>query len=62
MQPWHDGNYHRKPLFGIGTTYIIPISEIEGVVHLVPLTLQPDSSWWYMSNTIDLNAVNLFYM
>jgi hypothetical protein len=25
MQPLHDGSYHPKPLFGVGTTYIIPI-------------------------------------
>ena len=62
MQPSHDGSYRRKPLFGIGTTYIILISAIQGAVHLLPLTPQADSSWWYLSNTIDLNAFNLFYM
>ena len=62
MQPLHDGSYRRKPLFGVGTTYIVPISAIQGAVHLLPLTPQPDSSRWYLSNTIDLNAFNLFYM
>jgi len=62
MQPLHDGSYRRKPLFGVGTSYIVPISAIQGAVHLLPLTPQPDSSRWYLSNTIDLNAFNLFYM
>jgi len=62
MQPLHDGSYCRKPLVGVGTPDIVPISAIEGAVHLLPLTPQPDSSWWYLSNTIDLNAFNLFYM
>jgi hypothetical protein len=62
MQPLHNGSYSCKPLFGVGTAYIIPISVIQGAVHLLWLTLQPDSCWWYLSNTIDLNAFNLFYM
>jgi len=60
MQPLHDGSYHHKPLFGVRTTYIVPISLIQGAVHLLPLMLQPDSLRWYLSNTIDLNAFNLF--
>jgi len=43
MQPFHDGTYHYKPLFGGGTTHVIPICAIQGAVHLLPLTLQPDS-------------------
>jgi hypothetical protein len=62
MQPLHNGRYRRKPLFGVGTTYIVPMSAIQGAVHLLPLKPQPDSSWWYLSNTIDLNAFNLFNM
>jgi hypothetical protein len=62
MQLLHHGSYHHKPLFGVGTTYIVPISTIQAAVHLLPLILQPDSSQWYLSNTIDLNALNLFYM
>jgi len=62
MQPLYDGSYHRKPLFGIGTTYTILIRAIQGAVHLLPLTPQPDSVWWYLSNTIDFNAFNLFEM
>jgi len=58
MQPLHDGSYRCKPLFGIGTTYIVPISVIRGTVHLLPLMPQPDSLWWYLSNTIELNAFN----
>jgi hypothetical protein len=62
MQPFHDGSYHRNPLFSARNTYIVLISVIEGGVHFLPLTLQPDSSPWYLSNTIDLHAFNLFYM
>jgi len=62
MEPLHDGSYRRKPLFGVRTTYIVPLSAIQGAVHLLPLTPQPDSSRWYLSNTIDLNAINLCYM
>jgi hypothetical protein len=62
MQPLHDGSYRRKQLFGTRTTYIVPICAIQGAVHLLPQTPQPDSSRWYMSNTIDLNVFNLFYM
>jgi len=62
MQPLHNGSYPRKPLVGIRTTYIVPISAIQGAVHLVPLTPQPDSSRWYFSIKIDLNAFNIFYM
>jgi hypothetical protein len=60
MQPLPDGTYRRKPLIVFGTTYIVPVSVIQGALHLLPLTLQPDSSRWYSSNTIDLNAFNLF--
>jgi len=47
MQPLHDGSYHRKLLFGVGTTYIVLISAIQGAVHLPPLTPQLDSLRWY---------------
>jgi len=62
MQPLHDGSYRHKPLISVGTTHIVPSSAIHGAVHLLPLTLLPDSSRWYLSNTIDMNAFNLFYM
>jgi len=62
MKPLHDERYCRKPPFGIGTSYLVPIRVIEGAVHLVPVTPQPDSSRWYLSNMIDLNALNLIYM
>jgi len=62
LQPIHDGRYHRKPRFGVGTTYIVPISRIQGAVHLLLLTPQPDSSRWYLTHMIDLNAFNLFHM
>ena len=62
MQPLHDRCSRRKPLFGVGTTYIVPISAIQGAVHLLPLTPQPDSSRWYLSNMIGLNALNLYHM
>jgi hypothetical protein len=62
MEPSHHGSYCRNPRCGLGTTYIVPISAIEGAVNLLPLTPQPDSLRRYLSNTIDLNAFNLFYM
>jgi len=62
MQPFHSGSYRRKPLARIGTTYIDPINAFLGAVHLLPLTLQPDSSRGCLSNTIDLNAFILFHM
>jgi hypothetical protein len=62
MQPMHDGSYCCKPLVDVGTTYIVLICTIPVVVHLLPLTMQPDSWRWYLSNTIDWNAVNLFNM
>ena len=62
MQLLHDGSDCCNPHFGVGTTYIVPISAIQGAVHVLPLTPQPDSSLWYLSNTIDFNAFNLFYM
>jgi len=62
MKSLHDGSDHCKPVFGVGTTYIVPLSAIQGAVHFPLLTPQPDSSWWYLSNTIDLDAFNLFYM
>jgi len=62
MQHWHHGSDHYKVLFGIGTTDIAPISGIEGGVHDLPLRPQPDRSRWYMSNTIEYNALNFFYM
>ena len=62
MEPMHNASYHRKPLFRSGTTDIVPICAIQRAVHLLPLTPQPDSMWWYLSNTIDVNALNLLYM
>jgi hypothetical protein len=62
MQPVHDGSYSHKPLFVVGNTYIVPISVIQGAVHILPLTPQPGSWRWYLSNTIDLNDFNVFYM
>jgi len=62
MQPLRDGSSRPKPLLGVGTTYIISISVIQGAVNHLPLMLQPDSSWWYFTNTFSLNAFNLFHM
>jgi len=62
MQPLHNGRYRCKRVFGVGATYIVPISAIEADVHHFPLTPQPDSTWWYCSNTIDSNGFNLFYI
>jgi len=33
MQPLHNGSYHSKPLFGVGTTYITSLSVMQGAVH-----------------------------
>jgi len=62
MEPMHNGSYHRTPPVGVRMSQIIPISMIEGAVHHHPLTLQPDSMPWYLSNLIDLNALNLVYV
>jgi len=62
METLYNAPYHCEPGFSVGTTYIISISTIRGVVHLLPLMVQTDSMQWYFSNTIDLNAFKLFYM
>jgi hypothetical protein len=62
IQPIHDGSNSCNSSFGIGATYIVPISAIQGTVHLLPLTLQPDRLWGYLSNSIDLNVLNLICM
>jgi len=62
MQRLHNGSYRHKPRFGVGTTYIAPLSAIQGAVHFLSLMPQPDSMRWYFSNMIDLNGLNLFYM
>jgi hypothetical protein len=61
-EPLHNERYRRKRLFGIETSYIVLILAIQRAVHRLPLTPQPESSHWNLSNTIDLNAVNVFYM
>jgi hypothetical protein len=58
MQLLLNGTYCRQPLDVIWTTYIIPISTIQGVVHHLPLTPQSDTTQWYLTNTIDFNAFN----
>jgi hypothetical protein len=60
MQALHNGSYCRKHLFSVGTTCIVPISTIQQAVELLLQTPQPDSSRWYLNNTIELNAFNLF--
>jgi hypothetical protein len=51
-----------KPHLGFGTSYIVPISVFSGAGFLLPLTLQPDSTKGYFSNTIDFKAFDLFDM
>jgi len=58
MQPLHNGCYCIKPLCSVETTYIIPIRAIQGAVHFLLLTPQPDGSQWYLSNMIELNVFN----
>ena len=60
MQSLQSGSYCCNPLFGIESTYIVPISAISLDVHLLP-TPQPGCSQWYLNSMIDLNAFNLFY-
>jgi len=57
----HNGSYYPKPLCSVGTTCIGYISMIQGAVHRLPLMPQPDSTRWYLSNTMELNGCNLFY-
>jgi len=62
MQSMRDESCRHEPFFGVQSTYIVPISVVQAAVNLLPLTLQPHSSRWYLSNMIDLNASNVFYM
>jgi len=62
MQPLHDGGHLCKPLFGVWTIYIIPISANQGALHFLPLPLQPDRTWRHLRNTIDLAVCNLRFM
>jgi hypothetical protein len=62
MQPLYKGSYCSTHLFGIRTTYIVPTRAIHGAVHVLLLTPLPDNSRLNLSNGIDMNAFNLFYM
>jgi hypothetical protein len=62
MQLLYDGSDHCKHQFGIAISFLIPICEIRQTLHLLLLMAMPDSIYWYMCITIDLNAVHLFYM
>jgi len=62
MQPLHIEGYSRKSLFVVGTTHIIHIPAIQAAMPLFGLMLQPDGSQWYLTNTIDFNAFNVFLM
>jgi hypothetical protein len=62
MQHLHNGSYHGKPDFGIRTTYVVPDSVVEGAGQQFPLTQHPDSVWWYLSDTLDLNVFNLSFI
>jgi len=62
MQCLHDGSYGRTRHVRVRTTDIAPISAIQGALHLILLTLQPESTWWYLCNIVELNALNLCYM
>jgi len=55
-----DGHSHCKPLLVVGTTFIVLTRAKQGAVHLVLLTPQLDSMWWYLSNRIDHNVLNRF--
>ena len=58
MQPLHNGSYRWKHQFGIATTFIVPLCEIQQALHLLQLMHMPDSIYWYLCITIDLNAIN----
>jgi len=60
MLPFHNGSYYCKPDFRVRSTDIVPLHVIQRAVHLHPQTTQPDSTWWYLRNTIVLNAFNFF--
>jgi hypothetical protein len=62
MLSLRDGSHHHTLLHGIRTTYIVSVSVIKTDNHLLPPTLQPDSSWWYLSNTMDLDGFILLYI
>jgi hypothetical protein len=60
MHLWHMRSNHRKPSFAFGTSNIIPLVVIQGVVHILALILQPDSTGWYLSHRIVLNDFGVF--
>lgn len=60
LETLYNGSYSQKPLFGVRTTYLIPVSVIPGAVNQVSLMLQRDSTQCYLSNMIQLNDFNLF--
>lgn len=62
MQPSHGAIYCLRSLFSIGTTYIVPTSTIQGAGHLLLLTPQPSSTWWYLSINIDSDSFNEDYV
>ena len=62
MQSLHNGSYCGRHHIGVRTSYIDLMSVIHGAVHPLPLTLRSDSMLWYLSTTIEMNAVSLFYM
>jgi hypothetical protein len=61
-QSWHDCSYSSRAVVIVRITSIVLISPIQGAVHLLPLTLQPESKSWNFCNIMDLNTSNVFDM
>jgi len=62
MQPLREISDLLTHHFGFGTTYIISFCALHWAVYIFPPMLQPDSTWWYVSNVIDFNVCNLLYV
>jgi hypothetical protein len=60
-KPQEDDSTRRRPNFCVGSRYIVPLRLIERAAHLIPYDIAEDNNKWFVNNTIDLNAFNLFY-
>jgi len=59
LQPVPNGSHRHRPVFGVGTNFIVCISPIQCGIHPPTLTPQPDTTRWCLSNLIDLNPFNI---
>jgi hypothetical protein len=60
-KPQEDDSTRRRPNFCVGSRYVVPLRLIERAAHLIPYDIADDNNKWFVNNTIDLNAFNLFY-